>query len=117
MAVTSLSAENRKAPDRVLFLYFASLNDIAERLGVFSENKLYQQHIADCAAGDGQQHLPLPKVETCRDQNAQQLRQSVTAGQDADIFQAVDHQHTEKCCRKCFAQILYVAGSGPFAGK
>ena len=70
--------------------------------------KLHQQHIADGAPCDGQQHLALPEVEQNNNCNRKQLRDAVISGKNSDIFQAIDDQQAEYCGRKDFSQILDV---------
>ena len=44
-----------------------------------SEHELHQQHIAHRPPGDGEEHLPLPDVETGDDQQGNKLRQTAAA--------------------------------------
>ena len=63
---------------------------------VLSKYKVQQQHIAHRAAGNGEQNLPFPEVQSAGHQNGDQLRESVTAGDDADIPQAIEPPASRK---------------------
>lgn len=45
-----------------------------------SKNKLHQQHIADRSPGNGQKHLPFPKVQYNHQSNGNQLRDTAASG-------------------------------------
>lgn len=83
----------------------------------FLKYQLYQQHIAECPPGDGEQHVALPQVQPGRDEDCDQLRDTVTAGEKIDIFQAVDHQHPKDCRWQRLAEVLDVARRGPLVRK
>ena len=57
-----------------------------------SKYKLNKQHIAHRAACNGQKHLPFPQVQQNNNGNRNKLRQTVASAENADIFQAIDHQ-------------------------
>ena len=81
------------------------------------KHELYKEHVADGAAGDGEEHLFFPQVEPHGGGDGNQLGQAVAPGKKAHVFQAVDHQHAEDGGGEGLAQILNEFGRGAFAGK
>ena len=76
------------------------------------ENKLYKQHIADCAACDGKKHLPFPTVEQDDEGECKQFGDGVAACKDTYVFQAVNDQHAKDRCREHFSEVPYVCRCG-----
>ena len=66
-----------------------------------------KQHVADGAASNGDQHLALPDMQPTCDQNGDQFWNAVTAMENADIFQTVNHQHAKDRRWQIFSEILY----------
>ena len=89
------ASEIRKLKIRILFA--GKGRGLFDKFGccAASKDKLHKQHIADRTACDRQKHLSFPQVKPHDNKNSGCLRYTVTAGQDADIFQAVDYQHAE----------------------
>lgn len=81
------------------------------------KHELYKEHVADGAAGDGEEHLFFPQVESHGGGDGNQLGQAVAPGKKAHVFQAVNHQHSEDGGREGLAQILNEFGCGASAGK
>src|SRR5699024_1500455 len=81
------------------------------------EHELHQQHIAHRAAGDGQEHLPLPQVQRHGEGDGDALRQAVAPGRQVHVPQAVDHQHAKDRRRQGPAQVLDVPGGGALFGE
>ena len=60
-----------------------------------SENKVQEQHIADGARRNRQEHLAFPEVDAGGYRNADQLGQAVRALQKIDVFQTINDKHSE----------------------
>ena len=66
-----------------------------------------QQHVGDCAGGDGEEDVALPEVEAGGDEDADELRQAVAVAAEGDGSQAVDDQHRKNGAGQNFPEILH----------
>lgn len=73
----------------------------------FSKHHLHQQHIAQRAAGDGNQRLMPPLMERNGHADGDGLRDAVAARGEADALEAVDDEHSEDGGGQHMAQILH----------
>ena len=79
--------------------------------------KLYKQHIAYSAGGNGQKHLSLPEMKHRHQSNGQQFRNSVAAGKQIYIPQTVDDQQAKHRGWKELSDILNIFGRRLSRGK
>ena len=75
-------------------------------MGLWSEDKLDQKHIAHSSHTDAQQGVPLPDMQQSNDGAAQDLRKAKGRCQEIHILQAVDHQHAHDGVGKYLTQIF-----------
>lgn len=60
--------------------------------------QLNEEHINESSAGNRKKHLPFLQMQRNNDKDSDQLWQTVTAGEQTDVFQTIDHLHAENCC-------------------
>ena len=77
-----------------------------------SEQELHQQHIADGPSCNGEQHLPFPQMERDHQDDGDQFREAMAAGEDAYVFQAIDDEQSENRRGENFPEILNIFRSG-----
>ena len=77
-----------------------------------SEHKLHQQHIADGPSRDGEQHLPFPQMERDHQGYGNEFRETMAAGEDAYVLQAIDDEQSENRRGENFPEILNIFRSG-----
>lgn len=78
--------------------------------GALDEDIPDQQHVGDCAGGDGEEDVALPEVEAGGDEDADELRQAVAVAAEGDGSQAVDDQHRKMAPGRTFPRYCTNAG-------
>ena len=71
---------------------------------------LHQQHIGNGAAGDGQERIAPPQVQSGGDGNGNALRQPLTGGGEGDVPQTVHQQQAHHGRRQQGTQLLQELG-------